>query len=281
MATKQVVDESQAASFATQTALADAGKVAVLVETLALEDCHDALILHPSVSNNGVENDGTMCIDVLQALPCDAFQELRYGEEGTRGEPAAHVIVGNVIEKASRRKRHDVVLQVLQVVKSRHFLHRVRVSEDEITEAKVVAKVVAQVHINLLRVLVDETCVAFFGKFGILGFARIEDEGHVWVASTNGAQQLETSRLVLFPSGSQGKTAVADNTKCIVGKAIVEEPCFFIIACEHNLWPSAHSEHFETGVERFGGKLQTLLQDELVKRGQDAGIEANTVLNDQ
>ena len=188
MATKQVVYESEAASFASQTAFSDTGKIAVLVETFTLEDCHNTLILHPSIGNNGVENDGTMCIDVLQTFPRNAFQEFRNGEECSRGKPTTHVIVGDMIEETSCGKRHDVVLQVLQVVQSRHFLHRVGVSEDEIAETEVVAKVVAKVHINLLRVLVDETCVTFFSEFSILSFARIKDEGHVRVASSDGAK---------------------------------------------------------------------------------------------
>ena len=188
MATKQVIYESEAASFASQTAFSDTGKIAVLVETFTLEDCHNTLILHPSIGNNGVENDGTMCIDVLQTFPRNAFQEFRNGEECSRGKPTTHIIVGNMVEETSCGKCHDVVLQVLQVVQSRHFLHRIRVSEDEIAEPEVVAKVVAKVHINLFRVLVDETCMTFLGKFGILSFARIEDEGHIWITSTNGAK---------------------------------------------------------------------------------------------
>ena len=188
MATKQVVYESEAASFASQTAFSDTGKIAVLVETFTLEDCHNTLILHPSIGNNGVKDDCTMSIDVLQTFPRNALQELGNGEECSRGKPATHVIVGNMIEETSCGKRHDVVLQVLQVVKSRHFLHRVWIPEDEIAETEVVAKVVAKVHINLLRVLVDETCVTFLGKFCILSLARIEDEGHVRVASSDGAK---------------------------------------------------------------------------------------------
>ena len=171
MTSQQMVDESEPASFAAQTALTNAGKVAVLVETFSLEDSHNALILHPSVSDDSVKNDGAMCINVLQTLPSDALQELRDGEEGSAGKPTAYVVVGDVVEEASRGQSHDVVLQVLQVVKSCHFLHCVRVSEDEIAETEVVAKMVTKVHIYLLRVFVDETCVTFFGEFRILCFA--------------------------------------------------------------------------------------------------------------
>ena len=107
VASEQVVDEGEAASFAAQAALADAGKVAVLVESLALEDRYDALVLHPSVGHDGVEDDGAVGIDILQALPRDALQKLRDGEEGTAGEPAADVVVRDVVEEATRGQRHD------------------------------------------------------------------------------------------------------------------------------------------------------------------------------
>ena len=77
---QQVVDEGKAAAFASKTAFANACEVAVLVETFSLEDCHDALILHASVGNDGIEDDGSVCVDVLQAFPCDAFEEFGDGE---------------------------------------------------------------------------------------------------------------------------------------------------------------------------------------------------------
>ena len=179
---QEVVDKGEAASLASQTALADACEVAVLVEALALEDSHDALVLHASVGHNGIEYDGSVRIDVLEALPCDALQEFRDGEEGSRGEPAADIVVRDVVEQAACGQRHNVVLQVLQVVQSCHLLHRVGVSEDEVSKSEVVAQVVAQVHVDLLRVLVDEAGMAFLSQSRVLGLARVEDEGHVWVA---------------------------------------------------------------------------------------------------
>jgi hypothetical protein len=73
VSSQQMVDEGKATAFSSKAAFANACEVAVLVETLSLEDCHYALILHAPVGNDGIENDGSVCVDVLQAFPCDAF----------------------------------------------------------------------------------------------------------------------------------------------------------------------------------------------------------------
>ena len=62
---EHTVDEGEATSFSSQRPIADAGEVAVLVETLALEHSHNAMVLHLSVGNNGVEGDLSMCINIL------------------------------------------------------------------------------------------------------------------------------------------------------------------------------------------------------------------------
>ena len=195
--------------------------------------------------------------------------------------PAAHVVVRDVVEKAPRGQRHDVVLQVLQVVQPSHLLHRVGVAEDEVAKAEVVAQVVAQIDGNLLGVLVDETCMASLGEPGLVGLARVEDEGNIRVSGTNGREQLEAGLFVLLASGCQGETAVADDSQRVVGKAVVEQPRFFVVAGKHYLWPASHAEGLEARVESFGGKLQALLEHEFIEGRQYAGVEADAVLHDQ
>ena len=281
VASEQMVDEGEAATFPSEAALADAGEVAVLVEALALEDCHDALVLHPAVGDDGVEDDGAVGVDVLQAVPGDALQEFGDGEEGTRGEPAADVVVRDVVEQAARGQRHDVVLQVLQVVQACHLLHRVGVAEDEVAEAEVVAQVVAQVDVDLLGVLVDEAGVTFLCQACLVRLAGVEDEGDVGVAGPYGAEQLEAGLLVLLSAGHHGEAAVADDAQRVVGEAVVEQPCLLVVAGQDYLGPPSHAQHLEACVEGLGGELQALLQHELVERGQDAGVEAYAVLHDE
>ena len=76
-----VVEECDAAPLAAQRAVADAGEVAEVVEALAVEDRHHALVLHPAVGDDGVVDDFAVLIDILQRLPCYFLQELRYREE--------------------------------------------------------------------------------------------------------------------------------------------------------------------------------------------------------
>ena len=157
---EQLSDEGQAASLSAQAAFADACEVAVLVEAFALEDSHHALVLHTSVGDDGVQDDLSVGIHVLQSLPGDVLQELRDGEQGAAGQPAAHVVVCDVVEQAACRHGHDIVLKVLQIVHTYHLLHRIGVSEDKISETEIVEHEVAQVHLHLLAVLVDKVCAA-------------------------------------------------------------------------------------------------------------------------
>ena len=110
MASQDVVDEGQATSLTAQAAITYTGEVAVLVEAFSLEDCHNALVLHAAIGHDSIQDDGSVSIYILQALPGDALQELRDGEEGTTGKPTAHIVVGDMVEQAARGQRHDVVL---------------------------------------------------------------------------------------------------------------------------------------------------------------------------
>ena len=81
MTLDDVVEECQTASLASERAIPDAGKVAVLIKTLTLEDGHHALVAHLAVADNGIEDDLTVGINVLQGIPGDVLEELRDGEE--------------------------------------------------------------------------------------------------------------------------------------------------------------------------------------------------------
>ena len=61
----------------------------------------------------------------------------------------------------------DVVLQLLQVVYAHHRLQRLRVAEDEVSEAELVQDDFPQVMVERFRVLVDEHRVALHGIFHV------------------------------------------------------------------------------------------------------------------
>ena len=82
MVLHQVVDKGQTAAFASQRAVADACKVGVSVETVALEHGHHTLVFHLAVLDDGLEDEFPVGVHVLQAVPRDGPQELGNGEHG-------------------------------------------------------------------------------------------------------------------------------------------------------------------------------------------------------
>ena len=95
----QVVDESKSAPLASQRTVADAGKVGIAVEAVALEDCHHSLVFHLAVFHDSLEDNFTVGIHVLQAIPGDGPQKLCHGKHGTRVEPAADVVAADVVKE--------------------------------------------------------------------------------------------------------------------------------------------------------------------------------------
>ena len=61
---------------------------------------------------------------------------------------------------------------------------------------------------------------------------------------------------------------------------VVERGGFLVGARQSDLRTTAHAQGAPVLVEGFGGKLLTLLQDELIKLGQDGGVEPNVVFDE-
>ena len=79
-----VIEECQTSTFSTQGTFTNAGKLAITVEAVTMEDGNDSLVLHLSITDNGIENILTMCIHICFHLPRNLFQELCHRENGTR-----------------------------------------------------------------------------------------------------------------------------------------------------------------------------------------------------
>ena len=278
---QDVVDEGQSAPLAAEAAVADAGEVGVLVEPLPLEYRHHALVLHPAVCHDGIQYYLPVCVHVLQAVPRDVLQELGDGEQGAACQPAAHVVVADVVEQALSGHRHDVVLQVLEVVQPYHLLHRVGVAEDEVAEAEELQHEVPEVEVHLLRVLVYEMCLALACQFLAVALRRVHDEGDVGVVAAYRAEQLEAGFLVLCAALVHGEAAVADDTQRVVRELGIQGPRLVVVACQHYLGPSPHAQCLKARVQGLGRKLQALLQHELVQAWQYAAVEAYAVLHYQ
>ena len=189
----------------------------------AVEDGYDTDILHPTVLDNGIENDLTMCIDILQFVPCHCLQELRHGKDGTGTEPATHVIARNMIEHRVVGNLEDIVLQFLQRRHSAHLFLGLGITEHKVAEAHVHLYQLTKVDIHLLRVLVHET-EAFCLCFLLVDNLRaLKDEGNILVAPANLSQQLQTSLCITLLHmtqttfvGLHRETGVRDDAQHVV-----------------------------------------------------------------
>ena len=132
-----IVKESQTSTLSSERTVADAGEVRVRVELHTVEHSHHTDVLHVAILHDGVEDNLTVSGDVLQTFPRDFLQEVRHGEDGTRREPAAHVVARDMIEHRVVRNAEYVVLQFLQVMYAHNLRLRLRVAEYEVAEAHV------------------------------------------------------------------------------------------------------------------------------------------------
>ena len=96
MTLDNIVEERQTTTLASQRTLTDTGEVAVGIELQTVEYGHHANVLHPSILYDGIEDDLTVGIYILQFVPRDVFQECRHREDGTGTEPAAHVVAADM-----------------------------------------------------------------------------------------------------------------------------------------------------------------------------------------
>ena len=151
-----VVEERQTSALSAERAFADACEVGVGVELHAVEHRHHADILHVAILHYGVEDNLAVGCDIFQSLPRDSLQEHRHGEDGTRREPAAHVVARDMVEHRVVGNLEDIVLQFLQRVDAHYLGFRLRIAEDKVAETEVFLEHLAQVERHLLRVLVDE-----------------------------------------------------------------------------------------------------------------------------
>ena len=186
-----IVEEGEAAALASERAFANAREVGILVELATVEDCHDAGVLHMSVLHDGIEDYLAVGIDILQLMPRHLLEECRHGEDGTRAEPAAHMVARDMVEHGVARYLEDVVLQLLQVVYAHYLLACDRIAEDKVTKAHVLLHDALQVYAHLLAVLVYEAETLGLSTLAVVAVGAFHDERHVFVLRTDGTQKLQ------------------------------------------------------------------------------------------
>ena len=292
MALDDVVEESQSAPFAAERTVADACEMAVGVEAVAVEECHYADVLHPTVLHDSIEDDLAVSVDILQFMPGDGLEECRHGEDGPCAEPPAHVVARDMVEHGVARDGEDIVLQLLEIAHTAHLVVRFRIAEDEVAEAEVLGHDVAQVDIHLLRVLVNILEPLLQSPFAVGGLGTLHDERHVLVALADGPQQLE-ARIGVFLrlrghegmgigrcEHVHGEAAVGDDTQRVVVVFLVESPCLLVGSRQHHLGTSAHAQRCRVWVQCLGGEPLALREDIAVEIGEDGTIEADAVFHE-
>ena len=110
MALDNIVEESQTTTFTTQRTITNTGKVGKAVELQTVEHSHHTNILHATVLNDGIEDNLSVGIQVLQFVPRHRLEELRHREDGTCTEPTAHIVARHMILERIGRNIEDVIL---------------------------------------------------------------------------------------------------------------------------------------------------------------------------
>src|SRR5574344_2648046 len=82
-----IIDECQTTAFSSQGPVAYSRKIGIAVETVTLEDGDYSLILHDAVFDDGIEDNLTVRIDILQGMPRNLLQKIGNREHGTRTKP--------------------------------------------------------------------------------------------------------------------------------------------------------------------------------------------------
>ena len=96
--------------------------------------------------------------------------------------------MAQVITEGTGRQSEDVVLQLLQIMYTCHFLHRIGIAENKIAKSEMLGQHVLHVLIQFLGVLIDKSSMALVGIGFLVGLAGIENQGHIFVHLTDGTQ---------------------------------------------------------------------------------------------
>ena len=274
-----IVKESQTSALSSERSVADAGEVRVRVKLHTVEHSHHADVLHVAILHDGVEDNLTVSGDVLQTFPRDFLQKVRHGEDGTRREPAAHVVARDMIEHRVVRYAEYVVLQLLEVMYAHNLRLRLRVAEDEVAEAHVLLHDGTEVQRHLLRVLVNEAEAFSLSLSPVLRLRAFHDERQEGSPLMDDAQKLKSSLRVLH--ATERKAHVADDAQHVVGILIVKRQRLLIVARQHHLGTSAHTQRGGMAVERLRGEALALCEDVVVEIGKNRTVEADAVLHEQ
>ena len=149
-------DEGEATSLPPQGAVSDAGKVAVLVESVLFIDGDDAGILHFAVLDDEVEDELTRLVHIVIVRDIDVFEDFGGGKNRAGIEETREMVAREVVGQRVVGDLEDLALEVLEVGDAHNLLAGLGIEYDEVAEAEAVGDFLPQVLRIALGVLVDE-----------------------------------------------------------------------------------------------------------------------------
>ena len=182
----------------------------------------------------------------------------------------------------------DVVLQFLQRTHTCHLFLRLGVAEDEVAEPHVLLNELAQVHVHLLRVLIDEMEVLLLRLLLVHNLRTLQNQRHILVALADFAQQLQASlRITLLDvcqttvHALQRESRVTDDTQHVVVIHLIPIDSLFVGRCQHHLRTSALALRGGVWVQSLGREILRLREDVVIQVRQHRRIEADVILDEQ
>ena len=177
------VDESQAASFASERPLTDAGKVGIVVETVLTEYRHDTAVLHLAIFDYQVEEQLTHARSVAYVAEAMLLDHLGYGEHSAGIEPARYVVErGMPVQSLGRYVKYGF-LKLFQIVDAAYLLAGLGVAHHKVAETELIDYGLAEIHREFLGVLVNERASHRPDIVDVLRFGAFDYEGQIGVTA--------------------------------------------------------------------------------------------------
>ena len=147
----------------------------------------------------------------------------------------------------------------------------------------------AQIDADLLGVLINKPEALSLRLLTVMALCALHSERQILILLSDSAEQFQSS-LRIFVVGiesalqmwrRQREAHIGDHTEAIVLIPIINGPRLLIVARQHHLGSSAHSQRGSMGVECLCGEVLTLHQNIIVEVGENGGVETNAILHQQ
>ena len=160
-----------------------------------------------------------------------------------------------------------------------NLLMRLGVAEDKVTEPHVLLHQLAQVHAQLLGVLVHETEAFRLRLLAVLALGTFQYQRQVFIPLPDGMQEPQAG--VGHFLSAHGKTGIADDTKRIVSEPLIKRHRLLVVTGQHHLGSAPHAQSRRVAIECLLREILALGQDVTIQVWQYAAIETYGVFHQQ